>query len=113
MLRNEQRLGSRVIERAAAQLAASFNSERISAALAYADRPSDAGRRCRSAWQPRRTGPREILPTCHLPHLPTRAEISARARAMFARTPSLDDIVDRAYALVLEAIGTRLRTIPV
>jgi hypothetical protein len=27
---------------------------------------------------------------------------------MFARTPSLDDIADRAHALVLDAIGARL-----
>jgi hypothetical protein len=32
---------------------------------------------------------------------------------MFARTPSVDDIVDRAYAMVLDAIGTRLCAVPV
>jgi hypothetical protein len=28
---------------------------------------------------------------------------------MFARTPSIDDIVDQAHALILDAIGARLR----
>jgi stearoyl-CoA desaturase (delta-9 desaturase) len=45
--------------------------------------------------------------------MPTRTEIRERARAMFARTPSVDDIVDRAYSLVLDAVGTRLRAVPV
>jgi len=47
-----------------------------------------------------------------VPHLPTRAEIGARARAMFVRTRSFDDIVERAYDLVLDAVGSRLRDIP-
>jgi len=44
-----------------------------------------------------------------LPHLPTRQEILARGIAMFAMTPSIDDIVDRAHGLILDAIGARLR----
>jgi stearoyl-CoA desaturase (delta-9 desaturase) len=112
VLRNEQRLGSRVIERAAMQLAASFNTERISAALAYAvDHPTLAVLQERLAAAQSRAS--DVLPSLHLPQLPTRNEIRARATAMFARTPSLDDIVDRAHELVLEAIGTRLRTAPV
>jgi stearoyl-CoA desaturase (Delta-9 desaturase) len=43
-----------------------------------------------------------------LPHLPTRNEVLSRATAMFARTPSIDDIVDQAHALILDAIGARL-----
>ena len=44
----------------------------------------------------------------HLPHLPTREEILAQATAMFAQTPSIDEIVDRAHGLILDAIGARL-----
>jgi stearoyl-CoA desaturase (Delta-9 desaturase) len=58
VLRNEQRLGARVVNRAAEQLAASFDG------------------------------------------VPTRDELVAEARAMFARTASLDDIVDRALELL-------------
>jgi hypothetical protein len=32
---------------------------------------------------------------------------------MFTRTPSFDDIVDRAYGLVLDAVSARLRAVPV
>ena len=31
-----------------------------------------------------------------------------KASATLAKTPSLDDIVDRAYGLVLDAVGARL-----
>ncbi len=110
ILRNEQKLGSRVIERAAKQLAASFNSERIAALVASAlERPS------LSSLQQRLTNAQhqaaEILTNTHLPHLPTRAEIGAQARAMFVRTHSFDDIVERAYQMVLAGIGARLCTL--
>ena len=112
VLRNEQRLGSRVVERAARQLAASFNSERIAGAVASALEGASL-----SALQERlKTAQHqaaEVLANAHLPHLPTRTEIRERARAMFARTPSVEDIVDRAYNLVLDAVGTRLCAEPV
>jgi stearoyl-CoA desaturase (delta-9 desaturase) len=112
VLRNEQRLGSRVIDRAARQLAASFNSDGIARAMATALEKASL-----SALQERLSAAQhqaaEILAGAHLPHLPTRTEIRERARAMFARTPSVDDIVDRAYSLVLDAVGTRLCAVPV
>jgi stearoyl-CoA desaturase (delta-9 desaturase) len=112
LLRNEQRLGSRVIDRAARQLAASFNSEWIAGAMASA-----LGNGSLAALQQRLAVAQhqavEVLANAHLPHLPTRAECAARARAMFARTPSVDDIVDRAYQLVLDAVSARLCAVPV
>jgi stearoyl-CoA desaturase (Delta-9 desaturase) len=50
----------------------------------------------------------EVLPTLHLPHIPTREAFLSEARAMFARTKSLDEIVDRAYELLLISVGTIL-----
>ena len=49
-----------------------------------------------------------VLANIHLPHLPTRNEICSRAMAMFAKTSSMDDIVDMAHMLILDAIGARL-----
>jgi stearoyl-CoA desaturase (delta-9 desaturase) len=40
--------------------------------------------------------------------MPSREQLVAEARAMFARTRSLDEIVDRAYELILAAVGSRL-----
>jgi stearoyl-CoA desaturase (delta-9 desaturase) len=112
LLRNEQRLGSRVIDRAARQLAASFNSEWIAGAVASA-----LGNGSLAVLQQRLSAAHdqavEVLANAHLPHLPTRTECAARARAMFARTPSVDEIVDRAYQLLLDAISTRLCAVPV
>jgi stearoyl-CoA desaturase (Delta-9 desaturase) len=108
VLRNEHRLGSRVIERAAAQLAATFNSERIALAIASAVEKSDL-----AALQERLAHARQsavqVLADMGLPHLPSRDEIFARATAMFAKTPSIEEVVDRAYGLLVEAIGNRLR----
>lgn len=108
VLRNEQRLGARVINRAAAQLAASFNTDWIAGAIAAAlERPQLAALQEKlAATQQRAT---EVLASVHLPHMPTREEILAKATATLAKTPSLDDIVDRAYGLVLDAVGARLR----
>ncbi len=112
VLRNEQRLGSRVIDRAARQLAASFNSDSIAGRMAAA-----LGTGSLAALQARLAAAHdqavEVLAGAHLPHLPTRAELAARARAMFARTPSVDDIVDRAHRMVLDAVSARLRAVPV
>ena len=112
VLRNEQRLGARVINRAAAELAARFNSERIALAITSALEGSQL-----SALQSRLVAAQnraaEVLANVHLPHLPTRAEMLAQATAMFVRTRSIDDIVDRAYELVLDAIGARLRAIAI
>jgi len=68
VLRNEQVLGARIVDRTAGLLAAQF------------------------------------LDT--LPVLPTRAALTEQAKAMIARTPSLDAIVDRAHELLVAAIGS-------
>jgi len=108
VLRNEHKLGSRVIERAAAQLAATFNSERIALAIASAVEKSDLAALQERLAQARQSAV-QVLADMGLPHLPSRDEIFARATAMFAKTPSIEEVVDRAYGLLVEAIGNRLR----
>jgi stearoyl-CoA desaturase (delta-9 desaturase) len=107
VIRNEQRLGSRVIGRAAAELASSFNADRIAAAvrsamegatLAALSERLSAAQHCAA----------DVLSGLSLPQLPTRNEVLARATTMFARTRSMDEIVERAYELVLDAIAARL-----
>ena len=107
VLRNEQRLGVAVINRAAEQLAARFNPERIALAIASALHGPElsALRDSLTRTQHRAT---EVLMTLHLPHIPSREEFLREAKAMFARTRSLDEIVDRAYELLLASVGTRL-----
>lgn len=107
VVRNEQRLGSRVINRAAEQLAAHFNSERIAAAIAAALHGSElsALQDTLSRAHHRTT---EVLMSLQLPQIPSREDFVARAKASFAKTPSLDEIVDRAHELLLASVGSRL-----
>jgi stearoyl-CoA desaturase (delta-9 desaturase) len=107
VLRNEQRLGARVINRAAEQLAAHFNSERIALAITSALQGTELSA-LQETLARARERTTEVLATLQLPQLPSREEFLAQANAMFARTPSLDDIVDRAYELLLASVGARL-----
>ena len=107
VLRNEQRLGAKVINRAAEELAARFNSERIAAAIAAAlHTPELSALQDTLTRAHHRTS--EMLKTLHVPHIPTREEFVREAKAMFARTSSLDEIVDRAHELLLASVGARL-----
>jgi stearoyl-CoA desaturase (delta-9 desaturase) len=107
VLKNEQRLGSRVIGRAAEELAARFNAGGIAQAIAGALHGPEL-----HALQERlahtRQSAAEVLAGWHLPHMPSREQLVAEARAMFARTRSLDEIVDRAHEMLLASVGSRL-----
>jgi stearoyl-CoA desaturase (delta-9 desaturase) len=50
----------------------------------------------------------EVIARLNLPHVPTREEFLAEARIMFAPTRSMNEIVDRAYDILLASIGARL-----
>ena len=104
---NEYKLGSRVIERAAAQLAGSFDTELIVRAIAsaYAGSGLPTIQDKLAQAQNRAT---DVLAGLHLPQLPTRHEIVSRAMAMFAETPSMEAIVNRAQGVILDTICARL-----
>ena len=107
VVRNEHGLGASVINRAAEQLAGHFNSDRIAQSIASAlQGPELAALRERLARAHDRTA--EALATVHMPHMPSREELTAKAKAMFARTKSLEEIADRAYELLLASVGNRL-----
>jgi len=110
VVRNEHGLGASVINRAAEQLAGHFNSDRIAQSIASALHGAElAALRERLARAHDRTA--EALATVHLPHvphMPSREELTAKAKAMFARTKSLEEIADRAYELLLASVGNRL-----
>jgi stearoyl-CoA desaturase (delta-9 desaturase) len=97
VLRNEQRLGSRVLRRTAEQLAGRFNPEHI--ALAIKSSIHDTGLSARDALFLLQN--RADL---HLPSMPTREQLLAEARSMFAKTKHMDDIVDRANELLVESV---------
>ena len=107
VLRNEQRLGARVIARAAEQLVAHYNSERIALAIASGlNGPELTALREKLLRSHHRTN--ELMAALHLPHMPSRDEFLADASTMFARSPSLDEIVDQAHQLLLASVRMRL-----
>jgi len=107
VLRNEQRLGARVIARAAEQLVAHYNSERIALAIASGLKgPELTALREKLFRSHHRTN--ELMAALQLPHMPSRDEFLAEASAMFARSPSLDEIVDRAHQLFLASVRMHL-----
>ena len=107
VLRNQQRLGSRVVNRAAEQLVRRFNPERIAFAVSSALHSSELAA-LRETLSQARCQTAEVLASLYPTRVPTREELLAQAQAMFARTPSLDEIVDRAYQLLLGSVGSQL-----
>jgi stearoyl-CoA desaturase (delta-9 desaturase) len=107
VLNNDQRLGARVVGRAAEQLAGSFNAERIALAISAALHGPELSALCATLVQARDRAT-DVLRTAHMPQLPSRDDLLIKARAMFAKTPSLDDIVERAHREILAAVGAHL-----
>lgn len=104
VLKNEQQLGARVVDRAAAELVATFNVDRIAAALNAS--PALAAVHERVAAAQHKAA--DVLASVHLPHVPTREELRAKASSMFAKTRSMEDIVERAHRMILDAVCARL-----
>ena len=111
VLRNEHRLGSRVIDRAASTLAESFNADHIAGSIRRRWRaPSLTA--LQERLRRRSFAPPTCWPACMCRICRHATRFSPRAMTMFANTPSIDDIVDRAHALLIEAVGTRLTAAP-
>ena len=110
VLRNEQKLGSLVIDRAAGDLVATFNIESISIKLVHAleTTPSLADVRAKLVAAAEQ-GPRDPGTCSSASYANDGTRFGARAANMFVKTRSLrDDIVERAHRMILEAVSTRL-----
>jgi stearoyl-CoA desaturase (delta-9 desaturase) len=104
---NTQPLGSRVVQRAAEQLAAAFNPDVIAAAVRSALPDFSLAEWEARIMTARQTAEEEVSAFWHAT-IPSREAVLAKARSYFPQSPSLDDIVDRAHALVLAAVSARL-----
>jgi stearoyl-CoA desaturase (delta-9 desaturase) len=116
VVRNERRVGTAVLEKVARQIAEHFPPGSFALQVAQAREAFDAHpkvielraklaakqARAEEAWHELQ----EHLP--HLPHLPSVAEIRARALQMYADSPSTDDIVARARAVIAERMSFEL-----
>jgi stearoyl-CoA desaturase (delta-9 desaturase) len=105
LVRNERPLGRAVIEKVARQLAASFPAERLAQqardAWAGSHRLAELAERARTA----RDQVQEYAAQLTLPALPSFDDLRARAEAMYARSPSMDEIVERARELLAERVS--------
>ena len=106
VVRNEQRLGARVILRTAEQLAARFSPEQVAQKFRSAT-PGEL-ERLTAVFAQARAQMTEIVGDLNLPHIPSRPEFVAEAKLFFAKTKSLDEIVDRARLLFLVALEEHL-----
>ena len=128
VVRGELPLRPAIVEKAAALLVASFSVERIAADVrAQLNRPEfrfdasfltlhgELAERL-DEWRYRFDGKvetvrrdlEELIGAVHIQPMPSLAELHARAAAMFARTPSINDIVGRARQMLIEGVSESL-----
>ncbi len=108
VLEGERRLSRRAVEKVAHQIARSFPVDRIAEQVraGWEHRPGMADIK---AGAPRaRAHVEAMLHEVPVPHFPSLDDLRRRAEAMAARTPSIDDIVERAREILIEAVGRRL-----
>lgn len=108
VLCGQQRLGRKVIEKVAHQLALAFPHERIAALIHEDLAQTPTWVELQARLREARCHAEALLAELHLPHVPSVEEIRHYAEQHFARTPSLDDIAARTRQILLEAISVRL-----
>jgi stearoyl-CoA desaturase (delta-9 desaturase) len=108
VLVGERRLSRRSIEKVAHRLAHSFPVERIAEQVraGWEHRPGLPDLRAGTARG--RAHVEAILREVPTPHFPSLEEFRQRAEAMASRTPSIDDVVERAREILIDAVGRRL-----
>ena len=106
VLRNEKPLGSRALRRTAEQLAARFSPEHIAHAIRASVHESELPSVRDTLLALRHQA--DLIWHWHFPNMPTRELLLTEARAMFPKTPSMDDIVEGAHQLLVEAVGALL-----
>ncbi len=107
VLRNEHRVGARVLERASEQLVLRLHPERIAAAITQGRGPAELAGFI-GAVATARLQPVEGLATLHLPNMPTREDVVSLARRTLAETRHLEEVVDRARAMLMDAVCAAL-----
>ena len=119
VLAGEGRLGRKVVEKLAAEVADTFSAEAIASDLGavWHQRPGLAELRAR--WDRARGGAsaqlrrgredlKASLRELHLPEFPSAEELKGRIAAQYADSPSLDEIAERARELILDRVFLRL-----
>ncbi len=119
LLHGERRLGRKVIEKVAQEVAATFPVEKMARDLqaAWHDRPGLQELQARfqkarddasASIQRTREEVVQHLADIHLPEVPSFEEIRNRILERYEEQPSLDDIAERAREIILERISEYL-----
>jgi len=111
---NEQKLGRAVVERAAMELAESFQIEKIAADLAadlsasfdtlqgnVTEQIEEWRVQFEDTVETARHELDEFVQSVHLPAMPSAADLQARASEMFVNTPSFNEIIERAQQIII------------
>lgn len=109
VVRNVRPLGRMMIEKVARQLAnsaVSLEELKVQTRAMWAHNPRLDELRAAVADGRRRA--EEAIAELHLPHLPSVAELRARAEQMYAETPSRDEIAERAREIILQHLSMEL-----
>ncbi len=110
---NEQKLGRVIVERAATELAASFQIEKIATDLsASIDTMHGNLTEQIDLWRQQfdetmdlaRYEFDEFVQSTHLPAMPSAADLRDRAAEMFVRTPSFNDMIERAQQIIIDNV---------
>ena len=102
VIRNEQRLGTKVIEKVAAQLALNFPVEQIVGALRHEIGTARTLEQFKAQLAHYRCG-EDVLPL-----MPCWAELRRQAARMVEKTPSLDDILICCRSTLADAVTAKL-----
>ncbi len=108
VIRGEQRLGRKVIEKVAHQLAFAFPHDRIAALTREELDRTARWEELQVRLGQARSHAEAFLHELHLPHVPSVDEIRRYAEQHLARSPSLEEIVARARQILLESVAVRL-----
>jgi stearoyl-CoA desaturase (delta-9 desaturase) len=108
LVRNERPLGRAVVEKVARQLAASFSTEQLARQIRESWDSSPRLKEVVARLQDAGGQVADAVADLQLPHIPDYAELRARAEAMYAQTPSMDEIVTRARELLLVGVSNAL-----
>ena len=106
VVRGELPLRPAIVERAAALLVASFQVERIAADVRaqLAERLDEWRHRFDGHVETMRRDLEALIGAVHIPPMPSVSDLHARAAAMFARTPAMNEIVGRARQMLIAGV---------
>jgi len=119
IVHGERRLGRKVIEKVAIEVAESFPVEKIARDIeaAWHSRPGlqELGIRLQQArddasasFARTREDVAEVLREIHLPEVPSFEEVRRRITERYEEQPSIDDIAERAREIIIEKISEYL-----